>query len=127
MGSLMKKSYNDFGEDEEFLGTGILDMNKEYGILSYYDSYGVKSKMSNLYNFVSSSLGNGQWTFINLEEVQNTMIEHFKYLNLKKRYTGLLIESCNILSYDEEGFHINEHTFDSLDEVKRALDNKMFL
>lgn len=103
-----------------------IDLNKEYGLLSYYGDYH-NNRVNNLYNFLSGSLESGQWAYLDLEAVQININEHFKYLLLRKRYTSLFIESKSILNYDSSGFHINEHTFETLDEVKRALDNKMFL
>lgn len=104
-----------------------IDLNKEYGLLSYYNSYNNRNKISGLFNFLTSSLESGQWTFLNLDEVQSSVNQHFKYLTIKKRYTELAAESQGILYCTNEGFHINEHTFETLDEVKRALANKMFL
>lgn len=114
--------------DEDFvMSPEVIDMTKEYGLLVYYNKYNNQNKMNSLYSFMNSSLENGQWTFLDLNQVQKNINEHFQYLSLRKRYSELLIESKNILVYDHEGFHINEHTFETLDEVQRALNQKMFL
>lgn len=108
-------------------GSEIFDLNKEYGLLSYYDSYSNKNKISSFLNFLNHALETGQWTFLNLDEAQLNMNQQFKFLALKKRYLALITESQGILHCSSKGFHIEDHTFETLDEVKRALANKMFL
>jgi hypothetical protein len=122
-----KKSYKgleDFGLTE---ASDYVDLNKEYGLLSYYDVYSNKNKIPNLFNFLANSIEAGQWSLLDLNQVQIDVTRHFKYLALKKAYTELAVEAKGILYYDSSGFHIEEHTFENLDEVKRALANKMFL
>jgi hypothetical protein len=114
-------------EDKDTLESAPIDLNKEYGLLSYYNGYNNRNKISNLFNFLNSSLESEQWTFLNLDEVQLSVNQHFKYLAIKKRYMELTAESQGILYYSNGGFHIKEHKFETLDEVKRALANKMFL
>lgn len=122
------KSFKKYALGDELKdGIEVIDLNKEYGLLSYYDSYSNKNKISNLMNFLNHSLETGQWIFLNLDEVQSNMNQQFKYLALKKRYLTLATESQGILHYSSGGFHIEDHTFETLDEVKRALANKMFL
>jgi len=105
----------------------VIDLEKEYGLLVHYDNYNNKNRANNLYTFVGGALESGQWALLDLESIQGLMNEHFKYLNLKKRFAELLIKSKNTLIYNHEGFQINEFTFETLDEVSRALDQKMFL
>lgn len=128
--SLYKKKASVWEDTEEsfmYGGANVIDISKEYGLLLYYENYTNKNKITNLLSFVHGSLENGQWAFLNLEEVQNSMNQHFKYLFLKKRYTDIFAQAKSILSYDHSGFHINEFVFETLDEVEKALANKMFL
>lgn len=119
-----KKSY--LNEDSEIEFNSV-DLNKEYMLLTYYSSYSNKNRINSLYNFISNSLENNHWSLLDLESIQATINEHFKFLFLKKKYTRLFILSKNILNYDYEGFHINEHIFETLDEVEKALANSSFL
>jgi len=111
----------------EMMKPAVIDLEKEYGLLTHYDNYKSKNSTIALYSFVGNALENNQWALLDLESVQDLINEHFKYLHLKKRFTELLIQSKNTLHYTHEGFHINEFTFETLDEVSRALEQKMFL
>jgi hypothetical protein len=130
------KSYSkkmSFDEDDSILLGGeqlkaaVIDLEKEYGLLTHYDSYRTKNTAVALYSFVGNALENGQWALLDLESIQSLMNEHFKYLHLKKRFTELFLESKSTLRYTHEGFHINEFSFETMDEVARALEQKMFL
>lgn len=119
-------------EDDSFssfdeIRPATIDLEKEYGLMTHYENYKTKNSAVGLYNFVGNALESGQWALLDLESIQDLINEHFKYLNLKKRFTELLIQSKNTLRYSHAGFHINEFTFETLDEVSRALEQKMFL
>ena len=43
---------------------------------------------------------------------------------LYDKYSTLYEESNGSLSYNDEGFHLDGHTFQSLNEVKKALKMK---
>jgi hypothetical protein len=120
-----------YDEDSTLLGgelkAVVIDVEKEYGLLTHYDNYKSKNNAVALYSFVGNALENGQWSLLDLDSIQGLMNEHFKYLHLKKRFTELFLQSKNTLHYTHEGFHINEFTFETLDEVSRALEQKMFL
>lgn len=127
-GTLLKKAVKNghfFGEIEN--DDVKIDLTKEYGLLYYYNSYLNKDKITALLSFFKSAMDLGQWNFLNLGEMQASFDEYFKYLTIKKQYMELQKESPIPLNLTRKGFHVNEHTFQTLDEVKRALSNKMFL
>ena len=69
----------------------------------------------------------GSWQFVNLESLRDTVAQDFKYLILKKRYSEYCLWAKGTLSYNETGFHLGDFTFEKLDEVEKALNNKTFL
>lgn len=80
------------------------------------------------FDLMSSAIQDGNtWSLINLEKMQAITNESFRYLNLLKRYDTLNGLSNGILHFDEEGFHVEEHTFQTLEEVEKALKHKAFL
>lgn len=104
-----------------------LDLSKEYIMLAYYDSHNGNTEIANLFSLMSNSLENRQWSFINVNEAQLVINRYFEFLSLKKRYIELCHLSKNELGFDNSGFHINEFTFETLDEVQKALNNKSFI
>lgn len=120
-------SEEDSEEDSNLDINNVMNLMKEYKLLCYFDTYQSTKQFCKLYSFMNFSLENNCYALIDLMSVQKLINEHFKFLSLKKKYMNLLNESKNVLYYNNNGFHIKEHTFETLDEVKRALDNKMFL
>lgn len=118
------KSLKKYSEDDISMESTPRDLNKEYNFL---DRFGSTSRMSNLFALMADACSNNTWMFLHLKETQEMMDNYFKCLALKKRYTELVVLSNIILNYDETGFHLHEHTFETLDEVEKALKNKAFL
>ncbi len=81
------------------------------------------------FDLMSSAIQDGNtWSLIDLEKMQSLINESFRYLNLIKRYDALSRLSNGVLHFDEDGFHIEEeHTFQTLEEVEKALKHKAFL
>lgn len=77
-------------------------------------------------NLVMSSLSDNTFELLNLEESQDSINHTFTCLKLIKRYRRLQMQNAE-LSYSQNGFHLGEHTFQTLDEVEKALSNKAFL
>lgn len=105
----------------------LIDLNKEYGLLLHYSDYDSKNKVLKMFRLVTTAIADGQCDFLSLSEIKSSFDQYFKYLELKKKYDVLSAKAGSILGIDYQGFSLNEFTFETLDEVERALDNKMFL
>lgn len=64
---------------------------------------------------------------INTEDMQRRCDEVFKYIFLLKRFNNLVKLSNNSVYSSLEGFNLEGHVFETLDEVQKALENKAFL
>ena len=102
-------------------------LDTEYGILRFYDERASMTTVSKTFRLVSHAIEEKQWSLLNLEETQNVIEQHFKYLNVLKRFNILQSTSGNELYYDHDGFHLHEFVFSTLDEVEKALRQKAFL
>ena len=101
--------------------------DKDYKMFIFYDTYLFGKNLQSTFELMSFAIANGSWQFVDLEEMQRAMKQDFKYLIARKRYEGLKVWSNNALTYDKNGFHLEGHVFETLDEVRKALDNKAFL
>jgi len=105
----------------------FIDINTEYGLLLHYNNYDTKNKILKLFSLIAAAVTDNQCDFLSLTDIKNSFDQYFKYLELKRKYDKLLIKARDILYVDYQGFRINEFTFETLDEVEKALENKMFL
>lgn len=100
---------------------------REYEALSLYDDYSGKSILKASIELLSHSLSYNSLTMIDLPLVKESVNRLFDFLEIRQRYEKLKIQSVAALSFDKDGFHLDGHTFHTLDEVERALKNKAFL
>lgn len=100
---------------------------REYEALALYDDYSGKSILKSSIELLSHSLSYGSLAMIDLPLVKDSVNRLFDFLEIRQRYEKLKINSRATLSFDKDGFHLDGHTFYSLDEVERALKNKAFL
>ncbi len=105
----------------------LIDVTKEYGLLLYYDDYDSRNKILKLFRLIAGAVADNQFDFLSLGDIKNSFDQYFKYLELKRKYDKLVIKAGSILDIDYQGFHVNEFIFETLDEVEKALSNKMFL
>ena len=101
--------------------------DKAYKIFVFYDAYVSGSRLASTFELMSHSITEGSWSFVDLKSAQESIDQDFKYLLLRKHYNGLRIASKDKLTYDDYGFHLDGHDFETLDEVHDALCNKAFL
>ena len=100
---------------------------REYEALSIYDDYNGKSILKGCIELLSHSMTYNTLPMIDLQLTKESVNRLFDYLELRQKYERLKVASRATLSFDKEGFHLEGHTFHSLDEVERALKNKAFL
>ena len=124
-----KKKKSAYFDDDfsEVLGDEPVDMTKEYSVLSMGGSYATKNKMTGVYAFVSSAIEADQMDLLDLKTIQTSVEDHFKYLFLRKRFNLIKAVSPVGIDYDHDGFHVKDSTFETLDEVEKAIANKAFL
>lgn len=64
---------------------------------------------------------------IDLTLLKQEIDEVFDFLYAYKRYRELNKKFSHKLAYDKEGFKLDDHVFQSLDEVEKAWNNRAFL
>lgn len=72
-------------------------------------------------------ISNRQLAILDIKACRDRMNVVFDYIETRKRFDKLREAINNKLSFDNEGFHLLKNTFESLDEVEKALKNKAFL
>ena len=103
--------------------------DKEYKMFRFYD-INVATFTYNLssgFELMAHAIRNGSWQLVDLEVLRDTIDQDFQYLLIRKRYEGLVLWSNHALTYDDNGFHLDGHDFETLDEVEKAMENKAFL
>jgi len=106
----------------------VRDPNPQCSDLSLLLKNRYNSTIQAPFDCMSASIQDGNtWSLIDLEKMQALIDESFRYLHLYKKYDTLSSLSNGTLHFDEEGFHIEEHTFQTLEEVEKALKHKAFL
>ena len=96
--------------------------DKEYGMLVYY---GVRESAPH-FELLAQAMQNNTWELLDLDLVETNTLDTLKYLKVFKRYRQLQ-NKFSALHYTEEGFFIDEHQFETLDEVEKAIKLKAFL
>jgi hypothetical protein len=99
----------------------------EYLRMVWYTNHRSVMFMSRLYKLFGEAIELDSGRSFDLERLKNNFNEDIKYLMLQKEYEELLPYADDKLSYDENGFHLDGHTFETLQEVRKALNNKAFL
>ncbi len=100
---------------------------KEYEALVLYDDYNGKSILKASIELLSHALSYNSLTMVDLPLVKDSVNRLFEFLAIRQRYERLKISSRASLSFDKDGFHLDGHTFSSMDEVEKALKLKAFL
>lgn len=100
---------------------GIIQ-DKEYKMFVYY---GFKESAVHL-DLLALALRSNTWELLDLDLTENNMLDTFRYLKDLKRYRRLQNQMTS-LYYTEEGFFIDGHQFETLDQVEKAIKNKAFL
>jgi len=104
----------------------ICPEDKEYKMFLHYDKV-IKGGIISPFQLMVDALRGQSWPLVDLKATRDAIAQDFRYLLLYKRYESLRLYSKNTLSYDENGFHLDGHVFETLDEVEKALRLKSFL
>lgn len=95
---------------------------KEYQLLYKYDG----EASSIVYHFYQA-LSQKELSMLDMEAVEVKMAAVISYTKIKRKFDVLKDKTFGELSYDKSGFNFDGHTFDSLEEVEKALANRAFL
>ena len=103
-------------------------MKSDLELFALYDSdTSYNTKAGNTFSWLQSTISNGTLPMLDIETSRATVNDIFDYLSLKKKYIALFELSKGQLTYNKTCFKILDHEFSTLNEVERALNNKVFL
>jgi hypothetical protein len=100
---------------------------EEYKVLDHYAQNRSLSKIGSAFYALYTNISNDIWYYMDISYFREALDQDFDYLILRKRYEFLLTQFPKTLSYDENGFLLDGHRFETLDEVEKAINNKAFL
>lgn len=85
------------------------------------------SKAGNIFNHLNSAVSNHTTDMLDIESCRGIVNDVFDYFILKRKFTQLSMEVNGKLTFENDKFKIDNHEFQTLDEVERAVRNKAFL
>lgn len=98
-------------------------MKKEYHLIADYDA----EEVGNIFYTLHIAITQKNTELLNLEACQTQVNEAFRAIACKKRFDQLNDESKTLIKYSMNGFIVDDHKFETLDEVERAFKLKAFL
>lgn len=99
----------------------------EYEQLLYYDNSRDDNYLQKFYQTISDAIRDNLIGYFDLGALENDFNEDINFFLTKKKFDNLWTISGHILTYDENGFHLGDHVFETLKDVSKALKNKAFL
>jgi hypothetical protein len=99
----------------------------EYELLVWYESNRSFLYLRDVYVHFGQMIGSSHAGYCDLEAIKSDFSADIDYLSTLKKYNTLRHQCNDKLRYDEKGFHLEGHTFETLKDVKKALKNKAFL
>lgn len=99
---------------------------KEYEMV-YTMSEGYGNRYAKTLDAVVSAINNKHYDMLNLEVAKSKVQEVMKALELKMRFESLNNQVNGKLICNKTDFELETHKFESLDEVEKAIKNKVFL
>lgn len=99
----------------------------EYEMLVWYDNFRSEMFVSRFFLTISDAFRNETAVYLDLKLVINDVKQDLNCLEIRQAFQTLYDLSENQLTYDKDGFHLPDHTFETLKEVRKALKNKAFL
>lgn len=105
---------------------------KEYKLLFKYEnadsSYTTRKEHTKCLGILNDVISDGKGCeFLDFSMIKDKVEEILSFVKLYQRYLALSKDSNGSLSYNNDGFNLDGHSFETLDEVDRALKNKAFL
>jgi hypothetical protein len=86
-----------------------------------------EDEMSSKFNLLTGAMIANSWELLDLDILESEFDKCIAYFRLCKRFRAMDKLLDGELSITDDGFEIDEHLFQTLDEVQKAVDNKAFL
>lgn len=100
---------------------------KEYELLLKFDDDGGGEDVEDVVYAIHQVLSNNQIGILDIAACRAKMNTVFDYIELKQRFDKLREVAPQNLAFEKSGFRLFKSTFETLDEVEKALKNKAFL
>lgn len=91
------------------------------------DSYMARTRLASKFSSLERIASNGDVELVDIPACRVMLNEIFDYFVLRQRFIHLSDQAMGHLSFAIDGFKLYETTFQTLDEVEKALKNKAFL
>jgi hypothetical protein len=98
-------------------------MKKEYELVSDFD----KSVLSGVFYTIQTAIEQESHELLDLESCKAKVDEAFRAIACKKRFEHLNEISNTAIKYSRDCFLLDNHKFETLDEVERAWKLKAFI
>lgn len=103
---------------------------KEYDLLRKFvdneSTFGNRDHTKCLELLTDTLSSNRGYEFLNLSLINEKIEEIMHFFTVQQRFI-LLKNNVPSINYDERGFHLDSHTFETIDELEKAIKNKAFL
>lgn len=86
-----------------------------------------EDEMSAKFNMLSSAMINNSWELIDTEALENELVKCVRYFRVCKRFRAMDKLLDEKLSISDDGFEIDGHKFETLDEIAIVIKNKAFV
>jgi hypothetical protein len=86
-----------------------------------------EDEMSAKFNMLSSAMINNSWELIDTEVLENEFERCVHYFRVCKRFRSMDKLLDGKLSLSDDGFEIDGHNFETLDEIATVIKNKAFV
>lgn len=98
-------------------------MKKEYALVADFN----EDELCRVFYTIQTAIEQKNWDLLDLEACSVKMNEAIRAVACKKRFDQLNEMSKTAIKYSLDGFVIDDHKFETLDEVERAWKLKIFL
>jgi len=98
-------------------------MKKEYELVFDFN----EDELCRIFYTIQTAIEQKNWDLLNLELCSVKVNEAFRAIACKKKFVQLNEMSKTVIKYSLDGFLIDNHKFETLDEVERAYKLKVFL
>lgn len=98
-------------------------MRPEYELVSDYD----KDELSGVFYTIQTAIEQENYELLDLDACKGKVEEALHAIACKKRFDYLNKISDTAIKYSRDGFMLDNHKFETLDEVERAWKLKAFI
>jgi hypothetical protein len=103
--------------------SGVFQMKKEYELVSDFEP----NQLSSLFYALHVMCEQNNWDLLEIEACQIKVNDALRAIACKKRFDQLNEMSNTAIKYSADGFMLDNHKFETLDEVEKAYKLKAFL